>query len=440
MLVCATILSYLALIQPWSLRQTSLPLAVGDVASQDLRAPHEIQYVSKVLTDAARDEAERAVAPVYVPPDPAIARTQATNLTSILQSISLIRSDTNSSLEEKKNALIAIQGFTLQPDLIDFLLGLTDTRWTLVRSEAFNVLVETMRNPVRTENLDTIRQSLAALVSFSLTEREAALVVGLVSPLVVANSFYSPELTDAARQAARDAVQPVTRFFVAGQTVVTRGQVITPADLEALTALGLVQPKDPLYSLLGAAALVGLLAVFTALYFSRRQPVALSDLRSLLLLGLLFVILPGGCPYLHSKPDDHTVPFPCPGFCPAGFSSFWHGTRHGFWSADEHPVCLWDAGCTWLDVILYLEQPVRCTGNGTGRRVAQFLYAAVGDCRGRCGHDSRLPPAFHRDGLDRRGDFDGSGSFHGNGFDRSGAAAAISAGAVHWPDNCPAIA
>ena len=57
----------------------------------------------------------------------------------------------------------------------------------------------------------------------------------------------------------RAAVQPVTRSFVAGQTVVARGQVVTPGDLEALTALGLIQPKDPLYSLLGAAALVLLL-------------------------------------------------------------------------------------------------------------------------------------------------------------------------------------
>ena len=70
-------------------------------------------------------------------------------------------------------------GFTLQPDLIDYLLGLPDARWTLVRDEALNVLVETMRNPVRTENLDSVRQSLATLVSFSLTEHEAALVVGL---------------------------------------------------------------------------------------------------------------------------------------------------------------------------------------------------------------------------------------------------------------------
>jgi len=114
-LVCVTILSYLALIQPWSLRQTTLPLAVGDVASQDLSAPHDIQYVSKVLTDSARDTAERAVAPVYVPPDPSIARTQATTLTDLLQSISTIRSDNTTSLEDKKAALIAIQGFSLQP-------------------------------------------------------------------------------------------------------------------------------------------------------------------------------------------------------------------------------------------------------------------------------------------------------------------------------------
>ena len=66
-LLSASILVYIALILPWSLRQNSLPLAVGDVASQDLRATREIQYVSEVLTDAARAEAERAVAPVYVP-------------------------------------------------------------------------------------------------------------------------------------------------------------------------------------------------------------------------------------------------------------------------------------------------------------------------------------------------------------------------------------
>ena len=165
-----------------------------------------------------------------------------------------------------------------------------------------------MRNPVRTENLDNVRQGLAGLVSFSLTESEATLVVGLVSPLVAANSFYSPESTDAARQAARAAVQPVNQFFVQGQTVVARGQVITPEDLEALTSLGLIQPEDPLYSLIGTAALVALLAVFTILYFSACQPLTVSDLRGILLLGLLFIIFLQARVSLHPRivPSYHT--------------------------------------------------------------------------------------------------------------------------------------
>ncbi len=376
-LVCITVLSYLALIQPWSLRQTSLPLVVGEVASQDLQASREIQYVSTVLTNAARDEAERAVAPVYLPPDPAIARSQVANLTALLQSISDIRSNAESSLDEKKTTLIAIQGFSLNPDLIDYLLGLPNSRWTLVRSEAFNVLVETMRNPVRTENLDSIRQNLATQVSFSLTEREVALVVGLVSPQVVANSFYSPELTQAARQVAREAVQPISRSFAAGQTVVARGQPVTPADLEALTALGLIQPKDPLYSLLGAAALVGLLAIFTAMYVSRRQPVAISDLRSQLLLGLLFVIFLAGARI--SIPNRAIIPylFPVPAF--ALLISTLFGMERGMvFGLLMSILCAYGMPDA-LGLMSYYTLGSLCGVMvlGQGRRVSQFLYAAL---------------------------------------------------------------
>ena len=213
-LVCTSILAYLALIQSWSLRPSNPTLAVGDVASQDLNAPEDITYVSAVLTTAAQDDAERAVAPVYLPPDPAIARTQIAALSSVLESISLIRVNGNDTLDQKRIALSTLQGLSLQPDTATFFLGMTDLRWTLVRGEAFNVLGQTMRNPVRSENLDDVRQGLPSTVSFSLNERETELVVELVSPLIVTNSFYSPELYEAARKAAREAVEPVTQEFV----------------------------------------------------------------------------------------------------------------------------------------------------------------------------------------------------------------------------------
>jgi membrane-associated HD superfamily phosphohydrolase len=264
-LACISILAYIAIVQPWSLRQISLSLSVGDVAPQDLRAPHDAQYVSEVLTDAARANAERAVDPVYNPPDASVARTQSGKLDAILTAISAIRTDQLATNEQKITGLLAIQDLSLQPSSQQYLLALTDTRWQAVKAEAFKLLGQAMQNPVRTDDLESVRQKLPSLVSLTLSEKENALVVEIVAPLIVANSYYSPELTEAARQAARDDVQPVTRSFISGQTVLTRGQVITAADLEALTVLGLVQPINPTYNYLGAAALVVLAALFIVL-------------------------------------------------------------------------------------------------------------------------------------------------------------------------------
>ena len=375
-LACVSILAYIAIVQPWSLRQISLPLSLGDVAPQDLRAPRNIQYASDVLTEAARAEAERAVAPVYIPPDTAIARTQSEVLNSILVSISAIRTNQDATLEQKKIKLIAIQGLTLQPGSQDVLLILTDTRWELVQTEAFTVLEQAMQNPVRTEDLDSVRQNLPSLVSLTLTEKEAALVVEIVAPLVVANSFYSPELTDAARQTAREAVEPATQSFVAGQTVVTRGQVISAADLEALTALGLVQPKNPAFNYLGAAALVALSAIFTALYIFRLKPEVISDLRGLILLALLFAIFLVGARV--SNPNRTIVPylFPVPAFALLVSALFGmeRGLVFGLLMSLLAAYGMPDA----LGLLPYYTLSSLCgvLALGEARRVGQFLFAA----------------------------------------------------------------
>ncbi|MBE3038641.1 MAG: HDIG domain-containing protein [Chloroflexi bacterium] len=375
-LACVSILAYVAIVQPWSLRQISLPLSLGDVAPQDLRAPRNIQYASDVLTEATRAEAERAVAPVYIPPDTAIARTQSEVLNSILVSISAIRTNQDATLEQKKTELIAIQGLTLQPGSQDVLLILTDTRWELVQTEAFTVLEQAMQNPVRTEDLDSVRQNLPSLVSLTLTEKEAALVVEIVVPLVVANSFYSPELTDAARQTAREAIEPATQSFVAGQTVVTRGQVISAADLEALTALGLVQPKNPAFNYLGAAALVALSAIFTALYIFRLKPEVISDLRGLILLALLFAIFLVGARV--SNPNRTIVPylFPVPAFALLVSALFGmeRGLVFGLLMSLLAAYGMPDA----LGLLPYYTLSSLCgvLALGQARRVGQFLFAA----------------------------------------------------------------
>jgi putative nucleotidyltransferase with HDIG domain len=376
-LVCTSILVFITIVQPWSLRQINLPLSVGDVAPQDLRAPHNIQYVSEVLTEAARNEAERAVAPVYNPPDTAIARAQSQTLNSILVSISSIRNDQVITLNEKKSELAAIQGITLQPASQDYLLVLSDPRWDQVQTEAFTVLEQAMRNPVRTEDLDTVRQNLPSLVSLALTEKEAGLVVELIAPLVVANSFYSPELTDAVRQVAREAVEPVTQSFVTGQTVISRGQIIKTVDLEALTALGLVQSKNPVFDYLGAAALVIISALFTALYFFRRQPLVISDLRRLILLALLFIVFLIGVRV--SAPNRTVIPYLFPVAAFSLLVSTLYGMERGIVFGLLMSLLAAYGMPDALGLLPYYTMCSLCgvLALGQARRVGQFLYAAI---------------------------------------------------------------
>jgi putative nucleotidyltransferase with HDIG domain len=377
LLVCTSILAYIAIIQPWSLRQVSLPLSAGDVASQDLRAPSNIQYASNVLTDAARTDAERAVAPVYLPPDKAIARTQSRALGSKLAAISVIRTNQETTLDQKKVELTLIKDLVLQPGLQDVLLALTDTRWELVKTETLMVLEQAMQNPVRTEDLDSVRQNLPSLVSLTLTEKEATLIVEIVAPLVVANSFYSPELTEAARQAAGDAVEPVIKSYVVGQTVVTRGQVITAADLEALTVLGLVQPKNQSFNYLGAAALVALAAMSTALYFFRRKIDTITGLRGLILLALLFAIFLFGVRI--SSPNRTIVPylFPIPAF--ALLVSALYGMERGLVFGLLMSLLAAYGMPDALGMLPYYAFGSLCgvLALGQARRVEQFLYAAI---------------------------------------------------------------
>lgn len=290
LLVCVSILSFIALIQSWSLRQPTMPLKEGDVAPQDLRALRDMQYVSQVKTEAARSGAERAVAPVYALPDSTVGRGQIEKLNAILLTITDIRVDQTTSPEQKNSNLAALPDYILPPATIEYLLAISSQRWDLIQRQASTVLEQVMRNPIRSEDLEIVRKNLPSLVSLTLTENEAALVVTLVSPLMAANSFYSPDLTEAARQEARAAVQPVTRAFVQGETIVSRGQIISEADFEALTAFGLVTPPSRTLDYAGAGALVGISAIFITMYFYHRQSSILRDLRSLILVSLLFLV------------------------------------------------------------------------------------------------------------------------------------------------------
>lgn len=289
LLVCVYILVLAALAIPALTSFTSSGLQVGQVATQEFRAERTITYESEERTNQQKENAARAVSPIYTSPDTSISRAQLERLRAALAYITTVRSDTYASDEQKLADLEAMEDVYLTKEDSQALLELNDTHWQTVQQEAIVVLEQVMRSTIREDRISDVRRGLPALVSLALSQDQAAIVASLVSNFVTPNSFYSDELTEAARQEARQAVAPVKVTIQAGEIVLQSGRVISASDLEALRQLGLAQPQYTWKDLAGAAA-VDFIAVGFIVVFLNYRKVFLRQFRNLGVVSFLFLL------------------------------------------------------------------------------------------------------------------------------------------------------
>lgn len=292
-LVISAVLAFFSLILPDSFSQSSFPMEIGDVAAQDILAPYSLTFESEVLTEQARQEAAREVDPIYQPADPSIGRRQVEHLRTVLYYITTIRQDDYATREEKINDIQAIEEITLSEEIITQILQLNDDRWNAIESEATNVLEQIMRNTLRKSDIPAAKRNIPSLIDFSFPEDQAAIVVELVEPFIVANSLYSEEQTEAAIAEARQSVDPVIRSFIAGETLVRRGQIIREVEWEALQRYGLIQPSDRIKEIISAAILTIIAAVLISFYFKNQVQQEPYSIKAILLIALSFLVFLG---------------------------------------------------------------------------------------------------------------------------------------------------
>jgi putative nucleotidyltransferase with HDIG domain len=290
LLVATAALSYVAIILPFYVNAGYTSLHTGNVATQDILASRNLTYSSDVLTKQAQEQAAAAVGPVYLSPSPDISRSQIEHLQSALDYITSVRNDTYSSESQKIADLTNMNSVVTDSDMAKQLLNLTNDQWTATQQESLNVLGQIMRSSINESQVSRTRDNLPTYISFSLTQDEAAIVKSLVSPFIAANSLYSEDETNRAKQAARDAVAPVTQTYISGETIVTRGEIITAEKMEALQQFGLAQPSTNSAELFGSLGLTVAMLGFIALYFNRRKIHIVQEPRSYIVIALLFLI------------------------------------------------------------------------------------------------------------------------------------------------------
>ncbi len=289
-LILCGALALSALIFPIATRPPIFELKIGDVSPEDIQAPRSLEYESTVLTEKVRSEAEKSILPIYLPADPAIARRNLEHLRITLAYINSVRMDAYASTTQKTNDLRSAQYINISPSLSEQLLTLDETRWEIVQKESLNVLEQIMRSTIREDRVEEVKRTIPTLISFSLTEDLAALVNEITAAFVTPNSLYSPEQTEQARLAARESIKPIINRYIAGETIVRRGQVINETAWEALQQFGIIQHQDRAREISAAIALTAAITSFIGLYFTRRKPAILTNPRSLFVISILFFI------------------------------------------------------------------------------------------------------------------------------------------------------
>ncbi len=254
---------------PLSNQPSGVVLEVGDVSPITVQAPYELSYVSQVLTEQARQEAAAAVEDIYDPPSTEIARQQVEKLRTTLDYIDTVRADKYATLEQKLADLQALQDVELDEETLRTLLEMPDAHWEAVRLEAVSVLEQMMRREIRQDRLEEEKRAIPAIVSISLSETQAELVVKLVSAFVVPNAPFNKAATEAAREQARQAVVPVVKSYAEGETIIARGEVATPLHIEALQQYDLLTAPSPWRDAAVRLLLVVLLGGLFVLYAYR---------------------------------------------------------------------------------------------------------------------------------------------------------------------------
>ncbi|MCZ7542842.1 MAG: HDIG domain-containing protein [Anaerolineae bacterium] len=274
----------------------------------DLVAPRDTSFESIVLTEQQRQENASVVRNVYKT-DNDIARRQVNRAQLVLDYIEHVRNDPFASRAQKEADLAAMEDLALENDVVSRLLSFNDAEWRQVRDQAIAVLGSVMSGEVREDNLEAIRQTVPRRSVFLPVEQEAV-VTNLVNLLTKPNTFIDPEATQSAREIAKASVPPVVRSFQQGQVVVSGGQVINEADMEALIQLGLLHAGDTNAPELAAAFIAVLVSlVMVGLYLNRYHLRNSEEVRVILLSGLFFLAFLALARLMVDQPGSNMVAY-----------------------------------------------------------------------------------------------------------------------------------
>jgi hypothetical protein len=267
-----------------------LQLEPGDVAPYDLVAPTAVRYESQLLTEEARERAAQAIPDQYDTQEGRIRRQQVSRSREILEFIAIVRNDPHASPDRQHDYLLAITDLDLNPESALHIEILSIADWEDVMIETPLALDRAMRDEIRDSSLPSVRRRVPSLISAELSEEATNVTAAIVQGLIRPNSVFNEARTGELRNQARQSVTVQSVSLVRGETIVRAGDLVEPADVEALTHIGLLQTAWDFWTLVRAAAFTMMILAVILCGIYRLRPRTLNNYQELAVLVVVAVL------------------------------------------------------------------------------------------------------------------------------------------------------
>jgi hypothetical protein len=274
---------------PLAVRVVPLGYEEGEPAPRTFRAPRAIQYVDQEATDALRQTAADAVAPVMVFDRQAQAATRS-EIVEFFSSVSSSRASYSEDTTGQATFLTDRYRSRMETETIQAVVALSDASVDRVARSVETLVTGLMSTRILEGDLANTRDQLARsaeLMALTIPERYAVISVG--------NAFLQPTLsvdepaTERARQEAIDRVSPVVVVVQEGETIIERGDIVTARTIDLVRRLGGLEQGIGAMSIIAGIAMMALLIVAAGWYLAAYVVPVWLRLRDLLLLSSLLI-------------------------------------------------------------------------------------------------------------------------------------------------------
>ncbi|NWJ45595.1 MAG: HDIG domain-containing protein [Chloroflexi bacterium] len=248
--------------------------SAGDVALDEVVAPRNLSYSSKILTDEARElNADNPVNNVYKRDEVSINMQREAILT-LLDLITAARSTGPLAFASMKIQPQIINARLAEDDL-SALAALSASDWDSVSAETrstFNTVMSRQIIPGKLSeelnrlNLEVSNPSSLPTTFAQLSIQNRRLVVALVRPFIVSNAILDMEATKRNQILARENTQSITQNLTKGQVIVRKGELIQLIHIEIMERYGLRNSLNEWTYIFGVVGVIALLLFLLCSY------------------------------------------------------------------------------------------------------------------------------------------------------------------------------